>query len=102
MGLALGDNRYRLLLASIATPGEQHGQQGHLKKDTLRERLQDLLPEVDEMANGNRILPQATIERPTEGQGQFVLTLPPPPLRLQPLEFGHCTAVSADRDRADR
>ena len=54
------------------------------------------------MANGNRILPHARIERATEAQGQFILTLPPPPLRLQPLEFGHCTAVSADHGRADR
>ena len=54
------------------------------------------------MANGNRILPQARIAGATEAQGQFVLTLPPPPIRLQALEFGHCTAVSADRGTPDR
>src|SRR5687767_12507543 len=52
------------------------------------------------MANGQRILSQATVERDRlRLAGQFVLTLPPPPLRLQPLEFGHCTAVSADRGK---
>lgn len=55
------------------------------------------------MANGNRILPQAKIEEERlRFGGQFVLTLPPPPLRLQPLERGHYTAVSADRGNPNR
>jgi len=55
------------------------------------------------MANGQRILSQATDERDRLGlEGQFVLTLPPPPLRLQPLEFGHSTPVPADRGRSNR
>jgi hypothetical protein len=44
VGLALGDNGYGLLLASIASHDEQYSQQGHLKKDTLRERLQRYSP----------------------------------------------------------
>ncbi len=69
----------------------------------MRKDAKEVLQEAYEKANGNRILPQATTakERVRFG-GQFVLTLHPPPLRLQPLEFRHCTAVSADRGEPNR